>query len=116
MQDGARSRGAAAHSGETGLSYWLHEEAEAELGDAAVYYAQHATKKIALAFLEEFERAIELLVIDQQLGTLKDAGMRTYPFQRFPYSIVYREDAAAGPQVFAVAHQHREPGYWQGRL
>lgn len=98
------------------MSHWLHEQAEAELGDAAVYYAQHATKKIAAAFLAEFERVVELIEYNQQLGTPKEEGMRSYPFQRFPYSIVYREHGDVGPQVYAVAHQNREPGYWQDRL
>ena len=97
------------------MSYWLHEEAEVELGDAASYYAEHATPRIAVAFLSEFERVIELLQLNQKLGTRKDQGMRSYPFQRFPYSLVYREDDAAGPQVYAVAHDSREPGYWQSR-
>ena len=97
------------------MSYWLHEEAERELGDAAVYYAEHSTPKIAISFLAEFERVIELLQLNQQLGTQKEEGMRRYPFRRFPYSLVYRENEEAGPQVYAVAHQSQEPGYWQGR-
>jgi len=97
------------------LSYWLHEEAERDLGDAASYYAQHATPKIAISFLAEFERVISLLELNQQLGTQKEEGMRSYPFRRFPYSLVYRENDEAGPQVYAVAHQSREPEYWQGR-
>lgn len=97
------------------MSWWLHEEAERELGDAAVYYAEHATRKIALAFLAEFERLMNLIEQNQQLGTIKADAMRTYPFQRFPYSVVYREDDRAGPQVYAIAHQNREPGYWHGR-
>ncbi len=98
------------------MSYWIHPEAEAELGDAAVYFAGHASRIIGIAFLEEFERIVELLEGNQQLGTPGDEGMRTYPFRRFPYSLVYREDVEAGPQVYAVAHQNREPGYWQSRV
>lgn len=99
------------------MSFWLHKEAERESGggDVAVYYAQRATPKIAIAFLAEFERVIERLQINQQLGTRKAAGMRSYPFQRFPYSVVYREGGEAGPQVYAIAHQSREPGYWRQR-
>ena len=97
------------------MSYWLHQEAEAELDSAAAYYAERATLKIGVAFLEEFERAIGLLQINQQLGTRKEEGMRVYPLRRFPYSVVYREDADAGPQIYAVAHQNREPGYWRDR-
>jgi len=50
------------------VSYWLHEAAESELGDAAVYYAEHASRSIAEAFLEEFARVITLLETNQQLG------------------------------------------------
>lgn len=97
------------------MSYWLHPEAEAELGDAAVYYAEHANRSIAEAFLEEFERVIALLGGNQQLGTPREGGMRVYPFRRFPYSLVYRESDRSGPQVYAVAHQNREPDYWRDR-
>lgn len=97
------------------MNWWLHQQAEAELDAAAAYYAERATPKIAVAFLEEFERVIELLQLNQQLGTMKDDGMRVYPLRRFPYSLVYREDADAGPQVYAVCHQSRAPGCWQGR-
>jgi plasmid stabilization system protein ParE len=98
------------------LTHWIHPGAEAELGDAAVYYAQHASKVIAIAYLKEFERVTTLVEGNQQLGTPGDEGMRTYPFQKFPYSLVYRESAAVGPQVYAVAHQSREPGYWRNRV
>lgn len=97
------------------MSYWIHEEAEIELGDAAVYYAEHATTKIAIAFLIEFERVIELLQKSQQLGTQKEGGIRSYPFRKFPYSLIYRESEDSGPQVFAVSHHNREPGYWKAR-
>ena len=98
------------------MNYWLHEQAEAELSDAASYYAASANTRIAKAFLEEFARVIGLLELNQQLGTLKDGGMRAYQFRRFPFSLVYREDQDAGPQVYAVAHQSREVGYWRTRI
>ena len=43
------------------MSHWLHPAAEAELGDAAVYYAEHASLAIAEAFLAEYERVRDLL-------------------------------------------------------
>lgn len=97
------------------MSYWLHEEAEVELGNAAVYYAEHANKRIAETFLEEFERVVALLGTNQRLGTPKEDGMRAYPFRRFPYSLVYREDGEAGLRIYAVAHHNREPDYWVRR-
>jgi len=98
------------------VSYWLHPDAESELGDAAQFYALHASALIAEAFLLEFERVMELLVENQQRGPHDDNGLRVYHFHRFPYTVFYEEDATRGPQVFAVAHQRREPGYWQERI
>lgn len=97
------------------MIYELHPEAEAELTNASLYYAEEASSKIALAFLAEFERVAELVEGNQQLGTKSKTGLRVYPFRRFPYSIVYRE-TQAGPYVYAVAHQRQEPGYWLARV
>ncbi len=97
------------------MSWWLHPEAESELGDAAVYYASHASRAIALAFVLEFERVLGLLVANQFLGGLANDGLRVYPFKRFPHSVVYRDDSA-GPRIYAVAHQRREPEYWNRRI
>jgi plasmid stabilization system protein ParE len=94
------------------VNYWIHPDAEAELGDAAVYYAEHASLAIAEAFLAEFERVRDLLAENQSRGPHADHGFRVYHFDRFPYTVVYEEDQRAGPQIYAVAHQHREPGYW----
>lgn len=97
------------------MSHWLHPEAEAELGDAAVYYATHASLAIAEAFLAEYERVRDLLIENQQRGPHLEGSLRVYHFDRFPYSLIYAEDQANGPQIYAVAHQSREPRYWSGR-
>ena len=98
------------------MSYWLHEEAAVELGEAASYYAEKASQAIAEAFLDEFAQVIDLLQLHQEIGAIKEGGMRTLPFRRFPFLLVYRENRSAGPQIYAVAHQSRRPGYWQHRL
>lgn len=98
------------------MSYSIHPEAETELGDAAVYYATHASQMIALAFLAEFERVRDLLVENQKRGLHGDEGLRVYHFERFPFTVMYEEDEVNGPQIFAIAHQSREPGYWSDRI
>ncbi|MCD6682146.1 MAG: type II toxin-antitoxin system RelE/ParE family toxin [Burkholderiaceae bacterium] len=98
------------------MSYWLHPDAETELGDAAVYYAEHANRAVAEAFLAEFERVRDLLVENQQRGPRGEHGLRLYHFDRFPYTVIYEPDEYAGPQIYAIAHQHREPGYWTTRM
>ncbi len=98
------------------MTFSIHPDAEAELGDATTYYAAHASKLIAAAFLAEFERVRDLLVENQQRGPHGDDGLRVYHFSRFPYSVIYEEDQVNGPQIYALAHQSREPGYWADRI
>ncbi|MBE2242772.1 MAG: type II toxin-antitoxin system RelE/ParE family toxin [Burkholderiaceae bacterium] len=97
------------------MSFWLHPEAEGELGEAAIYYAEHASRAVAEAFLAEFERVRGLLVENQARGPHVDDNLRVYHLHRFPYSVIY-EPSDSGPHIFAVAHQHREPGYRTERL
>ncbi len=97
------------------MSYRIHPDAEKELGDAACFYAERASKMVATAFLDEFERVVELIVENQLRGPRGDNGLRLYHFSRFPYTVIYEMDEANGPQIFAVSHQSREPGYWHER-
>lgn len=97
------------------MSWSIHPDAEGELGDAAVYYATHASEMIALAFLAEYERVRDLLIENQRRGPYGEQGLRVYHFDRFPYTVVYEEDDVNGPRIFAIAHQSRQPGYWGDR-
>lgn len=98
------------------MNYWLHPDAEAELGDAAVYQAGHARRAVAEAFLAEFERVRDLLVENPYRAPHADFGLRAYHLARFPYTVVYEPSEESGPQIFAIAHQHREPGDWASRV
>lgn len=97
------------------MTYWVHPDAEVELGDAAVYYAEHASRSVALAFLAEYERVRDLLVENPLRGPGSEYGFRVYHFNRFPYTVIYEVDERFGLQIYAIAHQHREPGYWSSR-
>ena len=97
------------------MSYTLHPDAEAELAHAAGNYGVQASQKVASAFLAEFERMLSLLAGFQELGAPARDGLRILPFQRFPYSVIYRK-SEAGPIVYAVAHHRREPSYWRSRI
>lgn len=97
------------------MSHRLHPEAEAQLGDAAVYCATHASRTIAEAHLAEYERVRDLIVENPQRGPHVEADLRIDPFERFPYSLIYAADGSGEVQILAVAHQRREPGYWTGR-
>jgi plasmid stabilization system protein ParE len=97
------------------VTHSIHPDAEVELGDAAVYYATHASRLVAEAFLAEYERVRDLIIENQKRGPHVEGGLRVYYFDRFPYTLIYAEDLLAGPQILAVAHQSREPGYWKSR-
>ena len=98
------------------MSHWIHPGAEAELGDAAAYDAEHASRLVAEAFLVEYERVRDLLAENQQRGPHADFGLRICHFDRFPFWILCEESEERGAQIDAVAHPRREPGYWATRL
>jgi plasmid stabilization system protein ParE len=86
----------------------------AELQDAADHYASQGGSGLAHMFVNEFERVVNLLVANPQLGATFRGGRRRYFFNRFPYSVIYQ---VTGDElrIIAVAHQRRRPGYWRGR-
>ena len=97
------------------MSYWVHPEAEAELEEAALYLTEHASSALAEALLPEYERVVGLFVQNQQCGPHSDFGMRLYHLDRFHYTVFYEEHPFLGPQIYAVAPQARDPGYWLQR-
>ncbi|MGC2519339.1 MAG: type II toxin-antitoxin system RelE/ParE family toxin [Burkholderiales bacterium] len=88
-------------------------DADRELTDGAIYYAREADADLGFAFIEEFERALELLCAYPQLGA-PWRGRRRFPLRRFPYSIIYYV-MDENLRVIAIAHHRRRPGYWTGR-
>jgi len=64
-----------------------------------------------LAFIEEFERAIEVLRAYPQLGPVWRGTTHRFPLRRFPYSIIYQ----VKPEEVRVIAQRRRPGCWRGR-
>lgn len=66
----------------------VSQEAELELTDAATYYAKEGSVGLGLAFIDEFQEALNLLSQQPQLGALWRARRRL-PLRRFPYSVIY---------------------------
>ncbi len=60
------------------MSYWLHPEAEAELGGAAVHDAEPASRNVTEAFLADFERVRDLLIESQYRDPHGDFGLRVH--------------------------------------
>jgi toxin ParE1/3/4 len=96
----------------------FHKEAEQEFEAALNFYQVEAGRAISKGFLNEVVRISKLLQEYPEFGTpvssLSASGLRRYPLKRFPYDLMYRVKGDT-IRILAVAHQHRKPGYWQGR-
>ena len=96
------------------MTYSLHPEAARELEQALAFYRDQGGIGVARAFLVEFERVGELLVLNPGFGTPTTGGRRSFPLRRFPYSLIYRSTGKV-IRILVVGHQHRRPGYGSGR-
>ena len=87
--------------------------AQAELDEAVAYYDAESAGQ-GDQFL------MEVLATLDRIGGYPEAwpsfgqDVRRCLTRRFPYGIVYQV-LATGILVVAVAHLHREPGYWRKR-
>lgn len=88
--------------------------AQAELEEAQAYYLQHATPRIAAAFVADYQNSVGRLFEFPLTGTPISKCLRILPLRHFPYSIIYQVSNAL-ITIRAVAHQRRRPGYWGGR-
>ena len=84
----------------------ISPEAERELTDAAIFYAEQEGPELGLAFIVEFERALEILREHPNLGAPWRTMTRRFPLRRFPYRILY---VVKGMElrIMALAHQRR---------
>ncbi len=97
------------------MSYEFHTAAELEYLEAIAFY-ELQRPGIGLAFLDEFEGAIEIVTRSPGLYPIEmKPDIRRVAMKRFPFSIIYRQTAAC-VQVLAVGHQSRRPAYWLDRL
>lgn len=97
------------------MKYVFHPAAEAEFLESVGYYE---SKLLGLgnALIKEFEALAELIDESPQGWQVElEPDIRRAPLQRFPLSIVYREQPR-GFQILAVAHHRRRPQYWLDRL
>lgn len=96
----------------------LEPEASAELEEAALWY-ESRRQGLGFDFLQAIDTALEQIARWPEAGARvpdlpADVPARRVPVTRFPYHVVYL-DLAAAIRVLAIAHDHREPGYWRSR-
>jgi plasmid stabilization system protein ParE len=92
----------------------FHEEARAELLEAARYYDERG-KGLGHALIEDVEQAVQELSESPLSCPTIGTVLRRRIVRRFPYSLLYVVETER-IVVMAVAHQKRRPGYWKYRL
>lgn len=96
------------------MNFTVHPAAADELRETAAFYSERGDQELGLSFISEFERALNLVSDNPELGAVWRGSTRRFPLRRFPYSLVYQVKAQEF-QVIALAHQRRRPGYWKNR-
>ncbi|WP_456450548.1 type II toxin-antitoxin system RelE/ParE family toxin [Hydrogenimonas sp.] len=95
------------------MTFRFHPEAAAELEAAADYY-ESCRPGLGDEFLDEVERALDLMLRFPDAWQKLDDGIRRVLTHRFPFGIVYVKDGGK-IIVLAVMQLNRKPGYWRSR-
>jgi len=97
------------------MNYSFHPAAEAEFLESVGYY-ESKVPGLGAAFITEFESLAALIAESPKAWRVElEPDICSVPLQRFPLSIVYRENSD-GFQVLAIAHHRRRPQFWLGRF
>ncbi len=90
------------------------KSAQAEFDNAVDYYIEHASTRVAEAFVLDVQHARQRLAERPEIGSAISTRLRILHLRHFPFSIIYRFSADT-ITIHAVAHQRRRPEYWSGR-
>ena len=88
--------------------------AQEELFEAVIYYAR-INAELGERFEESVARAVRAAAGNPERGAPRSRSTRRWLVHGFPFSVIYREGAGE-ILVVAVAHQRRQPAYWERRL
>lgn len=91
----------------------FHPEARWEVEETGNYYESRMTG-LGERFVEELERASDLLAEFPEIGRRLEGVFRQLFLHRYPYSLIYSVEAQR-IWIVAVAHHRRRPGYWRRR-
>ena len=97
----------------------FHPDARAEYVHAIVYIDEQRPgygEKFEAEVFAAVERAIQFPGSGARVeGYPADVDLRSFPLRVFRYSLMIGVEGDEAI-IYAVAHQHRKPGYWRERL
>jgi toxin ParE1/3/4 len=82
---------------------------------AAIEYYESESAGLGVDFVNDVERAVQILGEFPLIGAPAPSGARRMHLGRFPFSLVYKATADT-VWIVAVEHHSRLPGFWQDRL
>jgi plasmid stabilization system protein ParE len=88
--------------------------AQIELDEAVAYY-ESQVPDLGEAFLDEFISGTSRIQAFPESWNPFSKDTRRCLLRRFPYGLVYSIEHSE-IVIIAVAHLHREPGYWHNRV
>lgn len=91
-----------------------HEGAKKDVKSAVTWY-QKRSRKAALDFIEELDRAAETIRQAPERWPLGKNNTRRFLLWRFPFTLIYSEQESV-ITIWAVARGSRRPEYWERRL
>jgi len=91
-----------------------HQGAIADIKSAVAWY-QDRSRKSALDFIEELDRAVATIREAPERWPSGKNNTRRFLLWRFPFAIIYSEEEST-ITVWAIAHGNRLPEYWASRL
>lgn len=92
----------------------FHPDAESELADAVAFYDAKSLR-LGSEFDGAIAAAFEYVRKNPEAGSPVRGMLRRWLVKRFPYSILYREDAHR-LYIVALAHHRQKPDYWIKRV
>ncbi len=92
----------------------FHPQAEAEFARDTKFYAKRS-RRLAVEFINSVDHALSFVREKPLAGTPLRGELRAWLLRRFPYSLIYREEAAR-IYILALAPHRRRPEYWRKRL
>ena len=96
------------------INYRFLTPAEDEITEASLFY-EDASVGLGGDFLADVQRSINHLCRYPKAGTPITADLRRMPLRRFPFNIIY-SDEASFIVIVSIAHHSRKPDYWQSRI
>jgi hypothetical protein len=96
------------------MSYRFHPEAEVEL-NLSIDYDESIEPGLGYDFAIEVYDTIQRVLEFPKAWTILDGEVRRSLVKRFPYGVLYSEDAG-DILILAVMNLHRAPDYWKHRV